>query len=150
MKARTEREIVARTRLHLDIKSGQRGIAKSNSWCSASAHARGAVPFLQTTSRRRAPAARPLRAAGARRQGVYREAYWFLRAVEHRIQMRESCRRTSCRAIGGLAAMATTLAWSRGRRCGPLDEIRDGCMPGSGVVRPGATMASEFNDCGRC
>ena len=91
MKRRTERELVGSTRLALDLKQGHGGIrevefiAQSLQLLSA-----GRFPFLQTHSTVGALDAlarferMPLDEAER-----LKEAYWFLRRVEHRLQMRE-------------------------------------------------------------
>jgi glutamate-ammonia-ligase adenylyltransferase len=150
MKARTEREIVGADALHLDIKSGHGGIREIEFMvqCLQLMHA-GRFPFLQTTST--AAALQQL----ARYELLpradtefYREAYWFLRAVEHRIQMREERQTHQLpRDPAELAAMATTLGLVSGEALrARLDEIRDRVHARFREWFAGSDDASEFND----
>ena len=91
MKRRTERERVGLERLALDVKQGPGGIrevefiAQSLQLLSA-----GKFPFLQTHSTVGAlEALARFELMPAEEAQALREAYWFLRGVEHRLQIRE-------------------------------------------------------------
>lgn len=91
MKLRTEREIVGRDVLARDVKSGYGGIREIEFFVQAWQLMRaGRFPFLQTGST--TEALRQLARYGQipRADAAFLEdAYWFLRSVEHRIQMAE-------------------------------------------------------------
>jgi [glutamine synthetase] adenylyltransferase / [glutamine synthetase]-adenylyl-L-tyrosine phosphorylase len=91
MKTRTEQEIVGRQALARDVKSGHGGIREIEFITQAFQllHA-GRNPFLQTHST--TAALDQLMRYGLMQAGeaeFLSEAYWFLRRVEHAIQMRE-------------------------------------------------------------
>jgi glutamate-ammonia-ligase adenylyltransferase len=91
MKARTELEVVGSEALHRDIKSGYGGIREIEFRVqSLQLLNAGRFPFLQTGSTVAALAqlAR-YELLPAEEAKFLEDAYWFLRAVEHRVQMRE-------------------------------------------------------------
>ncbi|MBI4626042.1 MAG: bifunctional [glutamate--ammonia ligase]-adenylyl-L-tyrosine phosphorylase/[glutamate--ammonia-ligase] adenylyltransferase [Verrucomicrobia bacterium] len=115
MKLRTEREVVGAAVLARDVKNGPGGIRDIEFVAQSLQllHA-GRLPFLQTHS--------TVRALGqlaryellkADEAGFLQEAYWFLRRVEHRVQMRDE-RQTHLLpdAPAGLAAMAASLGFA--------------------------------------
>src|SRR5690606_37336011 len=88
---RTEREVVGTANLHRDVKRGLGGIREIEFVVQTLQllHA-GRFPFLQTHSTdeglRQLVRYRLMEKADA---DFLREAYWFLRDVEHRLQVRE-------------------------------------------------------------
>jgi len=150
MKARTEREVVGADALHLDIKSGHGGIREIEFMvqCLQLMHA-GRFPFLQTTATVAALQQLARYELMPRADAAfYREAYWFLRAVEHRIQMREEQRTHQLpREPAGLAAIATTLGLdSAAALQARLTEIRDRVHARFREWFAGSDDAGEFND----
>jgi glutamate-ammonia-ligase adenylyltransferase len=91
MKARTELEVVGSDALQRDIKSGFGGIREIEFRVqSLQLLNAGRYPFLQTGSTIAALAQLARYELLPADEAVFlEEAYWFLRAVEHRVQMRE-------------------------------------------------------------
>ncbi|HTZ22055.1 MAG TPA: hypothetical protein VMC06_14310 [Opitutaceae bacterium] len=150
MKARTEREVVGADALHLDIKSGHGGIREIEFMvqCLQLMHA-GRFPFLQTTATVAALQQLARYDLLPRTDAVfYREAYWFLRAVEHRLQMREERRTHQLpREPAELAAIATTLGLdSTAALQARLSGIRDRVHARFAEWFAGSDDAGEFND----
>jgi glutamate-ammonia-ligase adenylyltransferase len=115
MKARTEQEIVGAQTLARDVKSGHGGIREIEFIVQAFQllHA-GRYPFLQTHST--TAALDQLVRYGLMHPGeaeFLSEAYWFLRRVEHAIQMREE-RQTHALPVDAteVAAIARNLGFS--------------------------------------
>lgn len=115
MKARTEEEVVGARALGSDVKSGRGGIREIEFVVQAFQllHA-GRFPFLQTHSTTTALA--QLVRYGLMKEGEAEflgEAYWFLRRVEHAIQMREEHHTHALPADAGeTTAIARTLGFS--------------------------------------
>ena len=115
MKARTEQEVVGTHALARDVKSGHGGIREIEFIVQAFQllHA-GRYPFLQTHST--TVALDQLLRYGLMQAGeaeFLSEAYWFLRRVEHAIQMREEHHAHALPADAGeITAIARTLGFS--------------------------------------
>lgn len=91
MKRRTEREVVGESALKRDVKLGPGGIREIEFIAQSLQllHA-GAYPFLQTHSTVAAlEGLARYRLLDAEEARSLCEAYWFLRRVEHRVQMRD-------------------------------------------------------------
>jgi glutamate-ammonia-ligase adenylyltransferase len=115
MKSRTEQEIVGTRTLTRDVKSGRGGIREIEFIAQAFQllHA-GRYPFLQTHAT--TAALDQLARYGLMRVDEARfleEAYWFLRRVEHAVQMREEHQTHALPSdTAELAAVARTLGFS--------------------------------------
>lgn len=114
MKLRTEREIVGAEALERDIKRGPGGIREIEFIAQSLQllHA-GRYPFLQT------PSTVPALESLARYELLPREealflgqAYWYLRKVEHRLQIRDESQTHELPSDSGeLAALASSLSY---------------------------------------
>jgi [glutamine synthetase] adenylyltransferase / [glutamine synthetase]-adenylyl-L-tyrosine phosphorylase len=149
MKARTELEIVGSEALQRDIKSGYGGIREIEFRVqSLQLINAGRYPFLQTGSTVAAltQLAR-YELLPVDESKFLEEAYWFLRAVEHRVQMREE-RQTHQLPAGPeeLCAIAHSLGFAdadafRER----LDEVRERVHDGFEQWFQGGDEFDEFN-----
>lgn len=150
MKARTEREVVGSEALQRDIKSGFGGIREIEFrvQCLQMIHA-GRFPFLQTGSTIAAltQLARYELLEGEE-SSFLEEAYWFLRAVEHRIQMREERQTHQLPASAEeLAALARSLGFGDEITfCKKLEAVRKRVHKGFSTWFEGTDEDDEFND----
>lgn len=114
MKTRTERELVGTEALERNVKSGAGGIRDIEFVAQSLQllHA-GRYPFLQTHSTETALEQLALyNLLDAQQSKRLRETYWFLRAVEHRLQMREEQQTHTLPTDGAtLSALALSLGF---------------------------------------
>ncbi|HTQ29727.1 MAG TPA: hypothetical protein VMI53_00820 [Opitutaceae bacterium] len=115
MKARTEREVVGSAALARDVKSGRGGIREIEFIVQTFQllHA-GRYPFLQTHATTVALDQLDRYGLLAREDARFlKEAYWHLRRVEHRVQMRDEARTHLLPDdAAGLATLARSLGFA--------------------------------------
>ncbi len=150
MKTRTEQEVVGSQTLTRDVKSGHGGIREIEFITQAFQllHA-GRYPFLQTHAT--TAALDQLVRYGLMQAGEARfleEAYWFLRRVEHAIQMREEHQTHALPADDAeVAAIACTLGFaSVGEFQHQLDTVRTRVRRIYEGLFRGEAGDSEFQD----
>lgn len=150
MKSRTEKEVVGTEALARNIKSGHGGIREIEFMVqSLQLLNAGRFPFLQTASTVEALAQLVRYELMDEAQAQFlTDAYWYLRAVEHRVQMREE-RQTHELPLDDPAemdAIARSLgAANRAQFEAKLGALRDRVHAGFTAWFAGADDQDEFN-----